>query len=374
MKKIQVIKTSITGVGVNSPFGNSMERFWQSVVLGEKSLKESSFYHFQYADETSDWYEKNFLNVCIATVLDAIADAGLEKSEKQGCLILGSGMGISDIFLAEDQPGYPNPFQMKEKLVKCLKVQTGMQWHISIIANACCAGAQAIAYGFDLVRSGRYDFVVAGGIEIESKIMQNGFRRLNGIDEECCRPFDKNRKGIQVGEGAAFFVIQNNGSQKYGEILGQAVTNDAYHIVAPRPGGKYIQNAMEQALKRANRRPEEINAVVAHGTGTKKNDAIEAQVLKQIFPNAYVTAPKCVIGHTGGASGAFGLLTALGMLRYQEIPPIHHLEQLDENVTIRAVQKNAKKTMIRNVLVDCFAFGGTNTVLLCGYERGRSNE
>lgn len=371
---MEIIKTSITGVGVNSPFGNTLERFWKSVVWGERPLKESSFYYFSHEDETSDWYEKNFSNVCIATVLDALADAGLEKSEKQGCLILGSGMGISDIFLAEDQLGHPNPFQMKKKLVKSLEVQTGMQWHISINANACCAGAQAIAYGFDLVCSGRYDFVVAGGIEVESKIMQNGFRRLNGIDEECCRPFDKNRKGIQVGEGAAFFVIQKNGSQKYGEILGQAVTNDAYHIVAPRPGGKYIQNAMELALKRANRKPKEIDAVVAHGTGTKKNDAIEAQVLGQIFPNAYVTAPKSVIGHTGGASGAFGLLTALGILRYQEIPPIHHLVQLDEGITIRAVQKNAKKLMIRNVLVDCFAFGGTNTVLLCGYERGRNNE
>lgn len=359
-------RVSITGIGISSPYGSTLERFWLSLVSGERPIEDSSLNHLRYENESSGDYEASFLNSCTTAVFDAFWDARLDKMEKNGCLILGTGMGISDIFLMEKQAVFSNYSKLKAKLEKHLQEQTAIQWRIIVIANACCAGAQAIAYGFDLVRSGRYDFVVAGGIEGESKIMQNGFLRLNAIDEECCRPFDKNRKGIRIGEGAAFFVLQRNERQAYGEILGQAVTNDAYHVVSPRPDGKLVQNAIELALKRADKKPADIDVVVAHGTGTKKNDAIEAQVLDRIFKNVYVTAPKSVIGHTGGASGAFGLLTALGMLRYQAIPPIHHLEQLDENMNLHVVQKEPKKMKIGKVLVDCFAFGGTNTAFLCG--------
>lgn len=351
------IRVSVTGIGISSQFGNTLERFWKSVISGEKPLKENV---------ASDHSERLFLDACITTVLDAIKDADVETKGEKGCFILGTGMGISDVFLAEEKTVPPDTFQLKEKISKRLEEQTGMQWRTIIIANACCAGAQAIAYGFDMVRSRQYDFVVAGGIEIESQIMRNGFQRLNSIDEECCRPFDKSRKGIRVGEGAVFFVLQTKRKWVYGEILGQAVTNDAYHIVSPRPGGEYIQNVIELSLQRSNRKPEEIDAVVAHGTGTRKNDAIEAQVLERIFKNVYVTAPKCVIGHTGGASGAFGLLTALGMLQYQEIPPIHHLKQLDEDINILVVQNKPQKASVRNVLINCFAFGGTNIALVCG--------
>lgn len=361
------VKVSITGIGISSRFGNSLEDYWSSLLSGKKPLEKNSSNNFLYENATSDHSEKHFLNICITAALDALQDAHFNKSDNVGCMILGTGMGISDVFLAEKRSKRTIPFQLKERLQKGLEEQTGMQWHIIVIANACCAGAQSIAYAYDLVHSGQYDFVVAGGIEIESKIMQNGFKRLNCIDEECCRPFDRYRKGIQVGEGAAFFVFQRNGKNAYGEILGQAVTNDAYHIVSPRPEGKYIQNAIKLALERSNRKPEDIDAVVAHGTGTKQNDAIEAQVLARFFEKAYVTAPKSVIGHTGGASGAFGLLTALGMLRHQEIPPIHHLEYLDDNVNIQVVQNEPRKNIIRTVLVNCFAFGGTNTVLLCGH-------
>lgn len=342
---MDVVKVVITGVGISTPFGNSLESYWLSLLSGKAAPKE--------------YHEKELVKVCITTVLDAFQDARINSSNHTRCMILGTGMGISSERTI--------PFQLKRKLQKGLEEKTGGQWNIIIIANACCAAAQAIAYAYDLVRLGKYDYAVAGGVELASEIMQNGFKRINCIDEECCRPFDKHRKGIRVGEGAAFFVIQGNGKKCYGELLGQAVTNDAYHIVSPEPEGKYIQKAIKLVLERSNRKPEDIDVVVAHGTGTKQNDAIEARVLGELFKNVYVTAPKSLIGHTGGASGAFGLLTAIGMLRYQEIPPIHNLEQLDENMKLQMVQKVPQKRAINNILIDCLAFGGTNTVLVCGH-------
>ena len=339
------VRVAITGAGVSTPFGNSLESYWRSLISGK--------------DFSEEYHEKQFVKVCITTALAALQDARLRTSNRVNCMILGTGMGISSERTI--------PFQLKRILRKGLEEKTGGQWNIIIIANACCAAAQAIAYAYDLVHAGKYDFVVAGGVELASEIMQNGFKRLNCIDEECCRPFDKHRKGIRVGEGAAFFVIQRNGKNSIGELLGQAVTNDAYHIVSPEPEGKYIERAIKLVLERSNRKPADIDAVVAHGTGTKQNDAIEARVLGKLFENIYVTAPKSRIGHTGGASGAFGLLTALGMLRYQKIPPIHHLQQLDENMKLRVVQKEPEESAINNVLIVCFAFGGTNTVLLCGH-------
>ena len=342
---MDAVKVAITGVGISTPFGNSLESYWLSLLSGKEPSKAYS--------------EKQFVKVCITAVSAALQDAPLHTAKHTSCLLLGTGMGISS-----ERTG---PFQLKKALQKELEEKTGGQWNIIIIANACCAAAQAIAYAYDLVRLGKYDYVVAGGAELASEIMQNGFMRLNCIDEKCCRPFDKHRKGIRIGEGAAFFVMQRNGKNSYGELLGQAVTNDAYHIVSPRPQGKYVQRAIKLALERSHRKPQAIDAVVAHGTGTKQNDAIEARVLGELFENVYVTAPKSVIGHTGGASGAFGLLTALGMLRYQEIPPIHHLEQLDENMKLQVVQKEPRKSAVNNVLIDCFAFGGTNTALVCGH-------
>lgn len=356
----------VTGVGLVSKFGNNLEEFWNALKTQGNYEKENSIpeYITSY-EEYKKNYERYFLNLCTEAISRAIKDAHIEKENLNGCIIVGTGMGLADSFLSQKlEPNYMSLLKMK--LQEKLKTKI----NIIIMANACCAGAQAIAYAYDLIRTGKYDYVVAGGAEAYSYITDSGFYRLNCIDENGCRPFDKNRKGITVGDGAAFFVVERYSNiHTYCEMLGHGITCEAYHVVSPKPDGTEIKNSIQNALRRAELKPENIDAVIAHGTGTKQNDSIEGKVLWEVFKEIDVTAPKGKIGHTGGASGAFGLLTALCLLKYQEIPPVMNLRHQDDNINIHAIKDQSKKKDIHKVLINCLAFGGTNVVLLCG--RGR---
>lgn len=362
----------VTGVGVISKLGNTIEDYWNELNKDDTSEKQTICVNNINTKISADIvsakkYERNFieyfLEICCEAINHAIKDAGIILTEQNGCIIVGTGMGIADAFISlQDQP--PDFMSQLET-----KIQNRIKANIKVItiANACCAGAQAIAYAYDLLNTGEYNFVIAGGVEAFSYITYCGFKRLNSIDDTGCKPFDKNRKGIHVGDGAVFFVLKSQKSNpSYCKLLGQAVTIDAYHVVSPEPGGIQISRAIRQALARANAATSEIDAVIAHGTGTKLNDFIEAKVLYEIFEKINVIAPKGKIGHTGGASGAFGLLTAICTLKYQCFPHIVNLNEFDESMEINPVMFRSKNQIVKNLIVNCFAFGGTNTVLVCG--------
>lgn len=351
---------NITGMGFSVEACTELEDFWKRL---NTSNTHSTHKEQNLVKETKHIldYEAEWLVMCVQAIHQAANDAGVEVTCSKGCVIVGSGMGLAESCLESEKLNMPNAARVKRRLIDMLKTQ-----NVIVIANACSSGAQAITYGCDLIQTSRYSFVIAGGMEGKSTITSAGFQRLKSIDPNGCKPFDENRRGISVGSGAAFFVLQAEKRESaYCKISGYAVTNDAFHLVAPDAKGEQIKHAIRSALELANIVPDTVDAVVAHGTGTRLNDKVEAEALYSILGEIDVTAPKGRIGHTGGASGAFGLLTAIAMIKYQAIPPIISLRKLDVDIKIHAICERKKAKKLETVLVDTFAFGGTNVVIVC---------
>jgi 3-oxoacyl-[acyl-carrier-protein] synthase II len=248
------------------------------------------------------------------------------------------------------------------------------------ISTACSAGSQAISFACDLLASNYCDQVIAGGIDSISKTAYAGFLRLLSLDESGCHPFDKNRKGIMVGEGAAFFLLRKKPEKKYplkvyAALKGHSVTNDAYNIVQMRADGAQVKRAMTEALKIAGLEKEHIDLIVAHGTGTQLNDRTEAAIIYDFFQGKTaglsITAPKGALGHTGGASGAFGLLTGICAIQHQMVPPTVGLNNLAPEIQLAIVKDAPLRRPVQNVMVNSFAFGGTNVILICGKANGK---
>ncbi|SCY70352.1 beta-ketoacyl synthase N-terminal-like domain-containing protein [Alkaliphilus peptidifermentans] len=374
----------ITGVGVVSIFGNSLNEFWtglmrqDNIPIHVEYLKKSGGENTlglpadmpvednQPADRILEMGEK--------AIYSAIKDWGGNLSDyKRICLVVGSGLGFSDCFLFRDD--LQNNKELLSTLGERLAGFVDKECRNVYIANACCAGAQAISYGMDLLELNRYDLVIAGGIDILSNIAYSGFLRLNSIDFMGCRPFDRDRKGIATGEGAAFFVLEKQReaySKKpkvYCELVGSGITNDAYHVVQMKNDGRQILRAMEEALEASGMTRGDIDLVVTHGTGTIQNDIIEANTIETFFKedliNIHVTAPKGAIGHTGGASGAFGLLTAVGSICHECVPPICNFKEADNGFNIPLVGRNRVQAKVSGAMVNTFAFGGTNVIIVC---------
>ncbi len=344
----------IESAGVVSTFGGDPESFWHSL---EKGLEKSRIGDREAAVRNPADY---LTDMCVSGVRKAALTADIDMGDGEGCVIVGTGMGISDACLQKEESF--SLCSLKNTLRKRLHTR------VSVLATACCAGAQAVIYAADLLQSGTFRWVIAGGAEAYSKITVDGFRRLAAIDDPYCRPFDRGRRGISIGEGAVFFALRHAEERTrcgLAEIAGYGMTSDAYHPTAPEPGGCQAKRAIHAALETAGIAAVQIDAVVAHGTGTPQNDRTEAEILSDLFGGADVTAPKSLIGHTGGASGAFGILAAVGMLKRQRIPPIVHLRTPDPAFRNRFVTGEAKERRLGHVLVDCFAFGGCNSAVIC---------
>ena len=356
----------ITGLGTVSKFGRSPDRFFDSLIsIDSEICGEDPELHAYITDidEYKKDYIRYFLNLVRDSVYSVLEDWGKSLYGKRGCLIIGTGMGISDIYLNTEK--YKRN-DIKNLLYSYLEIPA----EIYILSSACSSSAQALEYAVRLLDCDErgYDYVIAGGAEAFSQIVYNGFLRLNSIDKSGCRPFDKNRRGIYPADGAAFFMLEkkNESENIYCRIKGICSLNEAYHTTAPYPDGRYIRSVINSALNDAGLAAEDIDAVIAHGTGTKLNDKIEAQALLDVFGRICVTSPKGRIGHTGGASGAFGLLTASMALQRQCIPHIANLEECDVDMLINPVKYNPQNKEINNLLVNCFAFGGCDAALAVG--------
>lgn len=350
----------INGVSCSFPGGATLEAFWNELLAPDSPERMQKNTDHSWRGEGK---EATLCKRAAQCIKSAAEEAGISLKKPEGiCIVLGSGMGLSD--LAGEGP---DGNKILSRIKPIIQAELGVCASMMVIANACGASSQAIGFGYDLVRTGAYKHVIAGGMEGYSEITTMGFSRLNNIDPGGCKPFDAHRKGIQIGCGTAFFALGAKPlPQAYARLLGYGTSNDAYHIVAPDHSGQYIEAAIAGALSGAGLKPQAVDAVVAHGTGTKLNDLIEARALNRLFGEIDTTAPKGKIGHTGGACGAFGLLTAICMLRHQTIPPIAHLMQIDKEIQVHPIMGEAKKKTMNAVLSSTLAFGGTNTALLCG--------
>ncbi len=247
----------------------------------------------------------------------------------------------------------------------------------STITTACSSSSTSIGYGFDLIKTYTQDIVITGGSEALSELTFSGFNALRQVDPLYCRPFDKNRQGLSLGEGAAVLVLENmdhatrRGAHIYAEVLGYAINSDAYHMTSPHPKASGMTRVMQSALERAGMGPEKIDYVNAHGTGTKKNDLTETLAIKQVFGPLHshrlsVSATKSMVGHCLGAAGAVEAVTTVLAITENIIPPTLHLENPDENCDLDYTPNQAKPKEIETAISNSFAFGGNNCSIVFG--------
>jgi len=243
-----------------------------------------------------------------------------------------------------------------------------------MIPTACAAGNYAIAYATDELQAGRADLMLAGGSDSFSRITYTGFARLGAIAPERCQPFDKNRKGMVPGEGAAILVLeplekaQARGARIYAEIAGYGLSCDAHHMTASHPEGAGAARAMERALADSGLAPGDIDYISAHGTGTPTNDRLETIAVKRVFGNEAKKIPissiKSMLGHTMGAASAIESLVCALAVSEGRIPPTINFEEPDPECDLDYVPNQAREIDVRYAMNNAYAFGGNNASLI----------
>ena len=246
----------------------------------------------------------------------------------------------------------------------------GINAPCQIIANACASGTNAIGHAFDCVRSGRYQRVLAGGYDAISELVFVGFDSLQAATPDQCRPFDRERTGLVLGEGAAFLALENletateRGAPILAEVIGYGISTDNFHLTQPDPSGSGPRAAMEGALRSAGIPASEIDYINAHGTATPFNDASEGKAIAELFNGVPVSSTKGMMGHSLGAAGAIEAVFSLLALQSQFLPPNINFREGDAGLDLNIVANEARPAALRTVLSNSFGFGGTNASVI----------
>src|SRR5438874_6337348 len=257
-----------------------------------------------------------------------------------------------------------------QKPVTDAQTACGISAPCQVIANACASGTNAIGHAFECVRSGRYQRVLAGGYDALSEMVFVGFDSLQASTPEKCRPFDRHRTGMVLGEGAALLALENldsarrRGAPVLAEIIGYGISTDNFHITQPDPSGIGPRQAMERAVQSAHVAENEIDYINAHGTATLFNDAAEGKAIKRLFNGVPVSSTKSMMGHSLGAAGAIEAVVCLLALQHQFLPPNINFGALDEDLDLNVVANEARPAVVRTALSNSFGFGGTNASIL----------
>ena len=259
-----------------------------------------------------------------------------------------------------------------------------MAWHLAesygiggpavTVTIACASGSAAVAHGVDLIRSGVADVVLAGGSDTVTAFTFSGFCALRAMTRDEVRPFDTNRRGMALGEGAAVLILEpieqarRAGRRIYARVAGYGLCNDAYHSAAPDPAGRGMARSIERALSMAGRTPADIDYINAHGTATPANDLMEARALHRIFgaaiPRIPVSATKSMIGHTLGAAGAVEMVACVLAMDRGFIPPTINSEHPDPVCGLDIVPNEAREQRVERVLTCNAGFAGNNCAVV----------
>jgi len=248
----------------------------------------------------------------------------------------------------------------------------GISAPCQVIANACASGTNAIGHAFECVRSGRYERVLTGGYDALSELVFVGFDSLQASTPEKCRPFDRGRTGMVLGEGAAILALENldaaraRGARVLAEIIGYGMSNDNFHLTQPDPSGIGPRRAMERALESAQISADAIDYINAHGTATLFNDAAEGKAISELFGRVPVSSTKGMMGHSLGAAGAIEVIVCLLALQHQFLPGNINFRAPDENIDLNIIANKARRAALRTVLSNSFGFGGTNASIAIG--------
>ena len=260
---------------------------------------------------------------------------------------------------------------MPQKAVLDALNANGYSCPSQIIANACASGTNAVGHAFRLVRAGKYERVLCGGYDALSELVFVGFDSLQASTADKIRPFDKNRTGLVLGEGAGLLALEEmesakrRGAQILAEVTGYGISTDNHHLTQPHPSGIGPRQAMERALADARRMPAEVDYINAHGTATTFNDATEGTAIAQIFGDRVpVSSTKSMMGHSLGAAGAIEAGFSILALRGQFLPPNINYVEADPAWALDIVANTAREARVRCVMSNSFGFGGTNASIL----------
>ena len=405
-----MVRAVVTGLGCVTPIGHSAGEFWSNLTAGISGVKritlfDASDQDCQIAAEVKDWDPTRFMEpkaakraarfsqFAVAAAHQAVEDSGLpitDTNRDDVAIVMNTGGGGVDV-IADGEKTYlekgasrVGPLTvpaMAPNMATCqVAINLGVRGPTITSVAACAAGIFAFVDAKRLLDLGEAEVVIAGGAEaniipisIAAMANMRALSTRNGEPERACRPFDRDRDGFVYGEGAAAMVIETldharaRGANVIAELAGGAITSDAFHITAPDPSGEAAAMAITRALKAASLQREEVDCIVAHGTGTPLNDAAETAAIKgALGEEAYhvaVTGPKSMVGHQLGAAGAVSALTAVLAIRDGVIPPTINLEMPDPECDLDYVPLTARQTPVRVALANGFGFGGQNGVI-----------
>ncbi len=397
----------VTGVGVKTPAGNDVASFWEQLRAGRASARTIESFDpaglsITFAGEVRDFDAVEYFGpkearrqdrvtqLGFGAAADALGDAGELGADPSRCaVIIATGVGGLHT-LEENQrlyfdkgPSRVSPFfvpmMMPNATAGVVAMQLGWTGPNLCVATACAAGAHAIGEGVRLIRDGTADVVMAGGTEAAvTPLTIAAFARMGALSsrnddpERASRPFDAERDGFVIGEGAGCVVLEPleraraRGATVYGEVAGYGRNADAYHITAPSPGGAGAAVCMQLALDDAAMEPSAIGHVNAHGTSTPLNDAAEAEAVRKVFGDAppVVTSTKGVTGHLIGAAGAVEAVAALLSVRDGIVPPTANLERVGDDIELDVVAGSPREVGPKPAISNSFGFGGHNASLV----------
>ena len=401
----------VTGLGMVTPLGTGVEKNWEAECSGKSGIGpitkfDASLFSSRIAGEVTDFKSEDFLDkqkvrrfdvfihYAVASARMALEDSGLKIDAKNGhrvgC-ITGSGLGGLAMLehyhqvLLEKGPGRISPFFIPGIIANMAPGQIAIEFgakgpNISI-ETACAASCHAVGEAFRLIREGLADAMITGGAEaVVTPLALGGFCNMRALStkndepEKSSRPFDLDRDGFVMGEGAGILILEeldqalDRGAGIYAEIIGYGMSADAYHVSAPDPEGEGATSCMKNALEFAGLRPEDLDYINAHGTSTKLNDLSENKAIKAVFgDHAYklaISSTKSMTGHLlGGAGGVEAIFSSL-TIKHGIIPPTINYETPDPECDLDYVPNVARKADLKTVMSNSFGFGGTNASLI----------
>lgn len=401
----------ITGLGAVTPIGNSPAEFWQSLLAGRSGIgpithfdasrhdcriagEVKGFDPLDYLDRKDVKRTDRFVHLAMAATRQALEDADFRitalNAEQVGVIL---GTGIGGIRVLEEQqtiylqkgPDRCSPFMVPMMIANMaaghLAIHFGAKGPNSCTVTACASGSNAIGDAFRLIQRGEVQAAITGGTEAAvTPLSMAGFSAMkalstrNDTPEQACRPFDRDRDGFVMGEGAGILVLEEleharaRGAKIYAEIVGYGLTCDAHHMTNPAPGGEGAARAMRLALKDAGLQPGDVQHINAHATSTPLGDIAEVQAIKSVFgehaPRLAISATKSMTGHLlGGAGGIATVATALA-IHHGWVPPTLNLDNPDpECEGLDFVPHKGRQMAVEAALVNAFGFGGHNVTL-----------
>jgi 3-oxoacyl-[acyl-carrier-protein] synthase II len=391
----------ITGLGAVSAIGGTLEDFWKNLLAGACGIRPFSLfdpasYRTQTAAQVTEIPDA-FLTPAerrrmsradrmgVAAAREAIRSSGIELSREDpsrlGVILGGGTSGLIDseaffeLYL-RGRKARPSKVlnHLPDSITDRVAERFGLEGIKSTITTACSSSANAMGYAFDAIAAGLADVVVTGGSDVLARLTYGGFNSLRSVDPDPCRPFDRERKGLSIGEAAGILVFEEEvrarrrGAPVVAEFRGYGVTSDAYHMTAPDPSGSAGGRTIRAALENAGLDPADVDYVNAHGTATPQNDSAETAALKAALGDRArripVSSIKSMIGHCLCASGAIEAVATALTVRDGKIPPTIHYENPDPACDLDYVPNAARDADVDVALSNSFAFGGNSSVVV----------